>query len=290
MSQPQDKRREILKLVAEYHAGGLRPAAVRARRDPRPLRRPRVRCRRTAIGRRGQPRFLAHRRPLHRAVRERAGPAHGSRYGPAGQFRLVGQPGGLQRADLAAIEGPPGAAGRRSDHRGRRLPHDRQPDHPEPRRAGLRRRGTGDLRAHRRGDRSGHHAQDPGRDDRPHDGHSLRRQGRGRTLPASTASGWSRIAATPWGPRSTAGRWARSAIWPPCRSTRPTRSPWARAGPWSWRTSCWPGSPARSATGAATAIAAAARTTPAASASASSSARCPAATTTSTSIRTSATT
>ena len=55
-------------------------------------------------------------------------------------------------------------------------------------------------------------------------------------------------------------------------------------------TRSWPGSPARSATGAATATARAARTTPAASASPSSSAACRTATTTSTSTATSATT
>ena len=52
-------------------------------------------------------------------------------------------------------------------------------------------------------------------------------------MPAARTSGWSRTAATPWGPRSTAGPSAPSATWPRSRSTRPTRSPWARAGRWS---------------------------------------------------------
>ena len=102
---------------------------------------------------------------------------------PCSSIPVLRQPRRLQRADVAAVEGPQGAAGRRSDHRGRRLPHDRQPDHSESRRARLRGRGTGDLRAHRRGDRSGHYSQNPGRDDRPHHGCSLRFQGRGRALP-----------------------------------------------------------------------------------------------------------
>ena len=49
----------------------------------------------------------------------------------------------------------------------------------------------------------------------------------------------------PWGRGSTAGRRGRSAISQQFRSIRPTRSPWARAGPWWWKTSFSPGWPAR---------------------------------------------
>ena len=40
-----------------------------------------------------------------------------------GKFRFLSQPSGVYGADLSPSEGTPGAAGRRGDHSGGRLPH-----------------------------------------------------------------------------------------------------------------------------------------------------------------------
>ncbi len=120
---------------------GLRPAAVRARPDARPLRRPRLRRRRIDRAP-STPSSISGSPPDDSPSEFEAGLADffPVDVGHAGQFRLLGEPGGRQRLDLAAAGRPARAAGRRDHHRGGRLPHHGQSDPPERRRARLRRR------------------------------------------------------------------------------------------------------------------------------------------------------
>ena len=134
-------RAEILELVRRVPRRGLPGPGVRARASRR------VPCAGRvfdgdgdrAPGRRVA-RFLADHRPLRRAVRARVRPPVRRPACAARQLGVVGQPAGPVVPDLAEAGRPTAEARRRGDHRRRRLPDHRQPDHPEQPGAGLRRR------------------------------------------------------------------------------------------------------------------------------------------------------
>ena len=122
-----------------------------------------------------------------------------------GELRVVGEPRGADRPDLAEARRPAAQAGRRSRDRGGGVSHDGCADPAEQPGAGVRRRQP--RRLHR----------DPGsaaRGDRPtnardHDGAHARRAVRPRrrdaTSRSSTTSGWSRTTATRWARGIAAG-------------------------------------------------------------------------------------
>ena len=103
---------------------------------------------------------------------------------PPRQLRLVGQPAGGGHAHLAPARRPAAPAGRRGDHRGRRLPHHRGAGDPARPGAGLRRRHAPRLQHRRLEARGGPLAAHPGGDGGPHARQPLRSRRGERLLQA----------------------------------------------------------------------------------------------------------
>ena len=239
-------------------------------------------------------RLLADHRPLRRRSSSASSPrasASGTRCScnSGSSANLLARLG----ADVAEARRAPAAAGRRGDHRRRRLPDHGQPDRPEPARAGVRRRRARHLqRRRRRSSRPRVGAADAGDHARPHARQPVRprrRDARSRRSTTCGCRGQLRRARLD----ATTGKHDRHVrrLGDASASTRPTTSRWARAA----RVLTEPAAAeaARRVVprlGPRLLVRARARTTPAASASTGSSATCRTATTTSTSTRTSATT
>ena len=101
-SQADELRAQILELVGEYYAEAFPPGTSSRANRPVPVSGRVFDARRNAAAGGFLARFLAHHRPLRRPVREaNSRKWFGIRECRAGQLRLLGQPAGPHRADLA---------------------------------------------------------------------------------------------------------------------------------------------------------------------------------------------